>query len=146
MPGPLPDPKALRRDRPSDKASWIDLPSTGRKGDAPPWPLTKATPPERKQWAKEWAKPQAAMWERDGQQDEVAIYVRTFLRSQDPAAATSLLAEVRQMRDGLGLSQEGLLRRRWKIDEPVQRAVRTDDPNRSSAKARFQVINGEAAG
>jgi len=40
--GPAPDPTALRRERPSDKAEWRTLPAEGRKGRAPAWPL----PPE----------------------------------------------------------------------------------------------------
>lgn len=37
--GPPPDPDALRRDRPEDKAGWTILPAAGRQGAAPKWPL-----------------------------------------------------------------------------------------------------------
>ena len=36
--GPPPDPNALRRDRPGDKASWTTLPAEGRAGKPPAWP------------------------------------------------------------------------------------------------------------
>lgn len=37
--GPPPDPNALRRDRKQDVAGWTTLPSEGRRGAAPKWPL-----------------------------------------------------------------------------------------------------------
>lgn len=37
--GPPPDPNALRRDRPSDKAGWTILPANGYQGPLPKWPL-----------------------------------------------------------------------------------------------------------
>jgi hypothetical protein len=37
--GPPPDPNALRRDRPSDKAGWTILPASGYQGPLPRWPL-----------------------------------------------------------------------------------------------------------
>lgn len=37
--GPPPDPNALRRNRPEDKAGWKMLPAEGRLGDPPAWPL-----------------------------------------------------------------------------------------------------------
>lgn len=37
--GPPPDPHALRRDRPQDVATWRTLPSEGREGAPPRWPL-----------------------------------------------------------------------------------------------------------
>lgn len=37
--GPPPDPNALRRERPEDKAGWTLLPASGRSGDVPLWPL-----------------------------------------------------------------------------------------------------------
>lgn len=37
--GPPPDPNALRRDRADDKAGWTSLPSEGRAGVVPAWPL-----------------------------------------------------------------------------------------------------------
>lgn len=39
--GPPPDPNALRRDRKDDKDGWTTLPSEGRKGRTPRWPLTE---------------------------------------------------------------------------------------------------------
>lgn len=37
--GPPPDPDALRRDRPEDKAGWTLLPAEGFRGPVPEWPL-----------------------------------------------------------------------------------------------------------
>lgn len=44
--GPPPDPNALRRDRPSDQATWTTLPAEGRTGEPPEWPLLDVQPRE----------------------------------------------------------------------------------------------------
>lgn len=69
--GPAPDPDAIRRDRPSDQATWTALPDR-RDGSLPAWPLPDQTPREAVLWVREWQRPQAVMWERNGQQVEVA--------------------------------------------------------------------------
>ena len=75
--GPAPDPLALARNRPSDQVTWTHLPAS-REGDPPVWPLTRTTARERALWAREWKRPQAVMWERNGWESEVALYVRTL--------------------------------------------------------------------
>ena len=62
--GPAPDPNALRRDRPSDQSEWTNLPAAGRDGPPPSWPLADVIGNELEVWAREWARPQAVMWER----------------------------------------------------------------------------------
>lgn len=37
--GPPPDPRAFRRERPTDQQGWRTLPAGGRTGSAPKWPL-----------------------------------------------------------------------------------------------------------
>jgi hypothetical protein len=71
--GPPPDPNALRRDRASDKAGWTTLPAAGRAGKPPAWPLTEQTPREIRLWDDLWSRPQAVMWEKLGQEYEVAM-------------------------------------------------------------------------
>lgn len=145
MPGPAPDPNALRRERKNDQGSWTLL-SAGRQGDPPAWPFSRANKRELEQWKREWARPQAVMWEHDGQQEEVALYVRTLVRSEVSFADPKLLPIVIRMQEALGLSQPGLLRRRWKIEEPAEPAKkRSNDPDRAAQKAALRAIVGGAA-
>jgi hypothetical protein len=69
--GPAPDPMALRRER--DAGEWKVLPGEGREGAIPEWPLEEQTVREGVLWGRLWRKPQALMWERYGQEYEVAL-------------------------------------------------------------------------
>lgn len=142
--GPPPDPSALRREW--DKGTWTSLPAAGREGDPPAWPLTRATARELVLWAEEWQRPQALMWEANRSEREVALYVRALRLAENPRAATNLRTLVRQYMDGLGVSDDGMLRKRWRIEEvAAQASVRTDDTDSSTVRARFQSITGGIA-
>ena len=78
--GPAPDPNALRRDR--DGESWVTLPAEGRSGAAPKWPLAGKSKREAELWAQEWKRPQAVIWEANGQEIEVALYVRSLIAAE----------------------------------------------------------------
>ena len=73
--GPAPDPLALRRER--DAGEWTELPAAGRDGPVPDFPLVQPLARELEIWAAQWVRPQALMWERNGQQLEVALFART---------------------------------------------------------------------
>lgn len=141
--GPAPDPNAMRRDRASDLASWVTLPESGREGLAPAWPLPRPTAPEKRMWEREWQRPQAVMWERLGLGDEVALYVRTFIRAQAKDAAATLIGRAMQLQESLGLSTTGLARRRWTIggatQQQRQQATGTEG---KSARARLTALKG----
>ncbi|WBB73247.1 hypothetical protein O7602_26770 [Micromonospora sp. WMMD1128] len=150
--GPPPDPKALRRDRKTD-GEWTILPAAGRPGDPPAWPLSEHEDPgwgdrETELWRRLWSRPQAVEWERQGQELEVALYVRRLVEAEQPGARANLATLVRQMADALGLTIPGLRTNRWKIAEPGSstRARRSGpvEPVRKSARDRFQVIDGAA--
>lgn len=113
--GPPPDRIAVRNGR--SGAGWIRLPASGRKGDPPAWPLTRATNREKAIWADEWQRPQALMWEASGQELEVALYVRTVREAECPKTATALRTLLVRMQEHLGLNQPGLARNRWLIVE-----------------------------
>lgn len=148
--GPPPDPAALRRDRPSDKDGWTDLPAEGRKGKTPAFPLDAPTKRELQLWAEEWKRPQAIEWERNGQFLEVALFVRTFAGAESPKATAAERTLVRQQMDALGISLPGLLRNRWRIlpVEPVEKptAPRAAPARRSTgtARQRLRAVNGGA--
>ena len=113
--GPQPDPNAIRRERPDDQAGWITLPSE-RTGPMPAWPLPgPVSAEEMEHWAKLWKTPQSTIWEKEGVEDDVALYTRSFVAAAAPGAPVGLIKEVRIMRDDLGLSPGAALRKRWKI-------------------------------
>lgn len=152
VPGPAPDPNALRRDRPSDVAGWTSLPAEGFKGDLPAWPLTTGGyvgDIEQDLWALIWRKPQAAMWESLGLRFQVAAYVRAFVLSTDGDDETAgLKAAVLRMEDGLGISAKGLNTLRWKIapDEVgSRRDAAAPKAKRASARDRLKVLNAGGA-
>lgn len=142
--GPAPDPNALRRDRPSD-AGWTTLPQDGRTGPAPEWPLTDASDRELELWAREWRRPQAVMWERNGQEAEVALYVRSLAEAETPEAAVTLRNLVRQLQEALGVSLPGMARNRWRIGE-VEKAAQRPAAKGPSARDRFKVVTGGGEG
>jgi hypothetical protein len=141
--GPAPDPQALRRSR-KDDAGWETLPGP-REGDAPEWPeeLAGASVSELAMWSREWRRPQARKWEVNGQEFEVAMYVRTFISAAMPDASANMRALVVRQQETLGISLSGLARNRWIVGEqqesvgaPAERAVAGE------AKRRFTVVRG----
>lgn len=143
--GPPPDPNALRRDRKSD-ATWTTLPSDGRQGNAPEWPLTEQDDREAELWADLWSRPQAVMWERLGQEYEVAMCVRILAKAEAPRAGTELLKVSRQYFDSLGLTTQGMLRNRWRIEQAAPEtpaAAPAAAPKRPSSRDRLTVIRGD---
>lgn len=139
--GPAPDPQALRRER--DAGEWTELPAAGRAGDPPEWPLSDPTPRELELWAVEWRRPQAIMWERNGQALEVAMFCRAVADAESPRASVSARTLVRQQMDSLGLSVPGLRSNRWKIVDAVSvSAAPAPRPGRQrgSARTRLKVV------
>jgi hypothetical protein len=137
--GPAPDPNALRRDRPSD-SQWTHLPAAGRQGEAPAWPLSRVTRREAELWAREWRRPQAVMWEVNGQHVEVALYVRSLVGAERPKASVALRTLVRQQQEALGISLPGLLRNRWVIAEMADPARDVPRGASTSVKDRMKLV------
>jgi hypothetical protein len=144
--GPAPDPTALRRDR--DAGEWTILPAEGRQGATPEWPLTEQTIREADLWGALWRKPQAIMWERYGQEFEVALYVRRFSEAELMDSRVNLSTLIRQMADSLGLTTPGMRANRWRIavDEVAERregAGKQQPATRRAARDRFKVVPGD---
>jgi hypothetical protein len=104
----------------------VRLPAEGRKAPAPVWPLTRPTKAELAVWAELWSTPQSVAWERLGWIRTVARYCRCLVLSERKDATSSLLGEVRQMEDRLGLTPMSMLRLRWEIVEDEVGAARGD--------------------
>ncbi|MFE5771433.1 hypothetical protein ACFQ7O_24070 [Streptomyces sp. NPDC056485] len=140
--GPAPDPNALRRER--DAGEWTILPAEGREGATPAWPLRGQTPREADLWHGLWAKPQALMWERYGQEVEAALYVRRLTEAEELGSAVVLSTLVRQLADSLGLTTPGMRANRWRI--AAEEAPATVAGQRrtagSSARSRLKVVTG----
>lgn len=137
-----PDPNALKRDR--DSAEWINLPAEGRQGPVPGWPLSKATARELELWEREWKRPQAIVWEANGQFEEVALYVRTLRKAEQPKAATNVGTLVKQQMEALGISIPGMLRNRWRIGVGSTEA-KAAQPEGPTAKERLKLVSGGSA-
>lgn len=95
-------------------------------------------------WAGEWRRPQAIEWERNGQELEVALYVRALVAAEAPGAKVTLRTLVKQQQEALGLSLPGLARNHWKIGDAEQEpANRPAEPKAKAARSRFKVIDGD---
>lgn len=86
------------------------------------------------------------MWERNGQELEVALYVRTLAVAEQPGARTDIRTLVKQQMEQLAISLPGLARNRWLVD-PGDRLPTAPEPStaprRLSARERFEVIGAE---
>lgn len=133
--GPPPNPNARRRNvRPSNAV----LPSEGRRGEVPAWPL----PPtarhteqladlEAALWRELWSTPQAVAWERLRWYRDVAQYVRWKVLGE--LGNIDAAKEARQLSDRLGLTPLALLRLGWTISEDEvaeKRAAAPEKPKR----------------
>ncbi len=151
--GPPPDPNALRRNRKSDAAGWRTLPAEGRPGPPPKFPLVDVQPREWDLWRDLWSRPQAVMWEEMGQAYEVALLVRNLSEAEQPGARADVQKVVRQYMDSLGLTVQGMLRNRWKVDQaepsaPVaeeEQPKKAATPRRRSARDRLRVVDGDGS-
>lgn len=144
--GPAPDPNALRRER--DAGEWTILPAEGREGATPDWPFEEQSVREIVLWERLWRMPQSLMWERYGQELEVALYVRRLAEAEKPDSAVVLSTLVRQMADSLGLTTPGMRGNRWRIDRPSEESEElSTGPSPTagnSARARLRAISGGA--
>ncbi len=99
---------------------------------------------ETELWTEEWRRPQAIEWERNGQEVEVALYVRALVAAEAPDAKVTLRTLVKQQQEALGLSLPGLARNLWKIEEAdCDEAAEPVKPKAQGARSRFKVIDGD---
>lgn len=144
--GPAPDPNALRRER--DQGEWTILPASGRSGEPPAWPLAGQSDREVELWTALWRKPQALMWQRYGQELEVALHVRNLALVEMPGAPVNLGTLVRQQQDSLGLTTPGMRANRWRIpgDEVAQKRGDRSAPAAPDQPAARDRLRGIAGG
>lgn len=141
---PLPNPNARRpnsqRTSSGGSAPVQALPSGGRSGPPPGWPLGRMVKGEKARWRYLWSLPQAAVWEREQLTHVVARYCRLVIRSEAPDAQAALLAQTLGLEDRLGLSSKSMRQLRWAVTEDEVAEKREDKPAR-----RLRVVDPKLA-
>ena len=138
--GPPPDPNALRRDRKND-GEWTTLPAR-RDGNVPEWPLVEQTVREDDVWDAYWRKPQAILWDRNGQHFEVALHVRQLCAAEAHDAGVNARTLVRQQLDSLLLTLPAMRSARVRIAEDEVTERREAAPRTPSSRSRLKVASG----
>lgn len=118
MPGPLPDPNAIRRNAPT--VPTVSLPLSGRQGDAPDVPSWVSLADKGESWwAWAWSTPQAVAWGTSvGMESSVAhrASLEDDLSTADTVPARlSILKLMNDLDNQLGLTPKGMAALRWKI-------------------------------
>lgn len=143
MPGPAPKPAAQRR-RTNPTIAMTRLPSEGRKGEAPEWPMRTHAGFDENLWDELWSTPQAVAWERLGAGTIRVVARYVVLLAEADVGEPKAAMEVRQIEDRLGLSPLAMLRLRWEVapDEVAEaREQRTASPAKSDARARLRIVD-----
>ena len=142
--GQRPDPNSLRQ---NGNSEWITLPTEGRAGDPPSWPLGEQSEREAEVWADWWTLPQAVIWERNDMRYEVAAAVRCLKKVEHPRCNANDHAQFRQYLDSLGLTVKGMRANYWRLPETITDAEITpikEGAQRRSSRNRFGVVvNGD---
>lgn len=141
MPGPAPDPNALRRDR-KDDPSWLVLPNVSA-GVVPVWPLPDGCSRELELWEFYWGKPQSVLWLKNQQEHEVAIFVRRVAEVEASGSSTALGVLVQRQMDALLLTIPSMYKARVRIADDEVSAFRSlKDVAGGSIRDRLRVARG----
>lgn len=133
MPRP-PDPNALRRER-NDDPSWLRLTPRDPAAAVPDFPLADPSPRVLHWWEHFWGTPQANQWEEGREHVTVAIFCQVLAEAEKPTAPVTIHRPLKSLRDELGLSVDGMRRRRWVMpDENVAAVPATVTPIRSAPR------------
>ncbi len=121
------------------KVGPLTLPSEGRSGPAPKWPLDgKASKAELEAWKALWATPHAVAWESLGWTRTVARYCRAMLAAEQPGANPALLAQVTALEDRLGLTPKAMRLLLWRMSEETIES--SEEPNVLDIRERLQAV------
>lgn len=123
------------------------LPSEGRRGETPEWPLSSSAAYDPDLWAELWSTPQAVAWEALGAGCVRVVARYVVLLAEADVGEPKAAMEVRQLEDRLGLSPMAMLRLRWEIapDEVAEaREQRTASTTKADARKRLRIVDGEA--
>ena len=120
------------------------LPSEGRKGETPEWPLSSSAAYDPDLWDELWSTPQAVAWERLGAGTIRVVARYVVLLAEAEVGEPKVAAETRQMEDRLGLSPMAMLRLRWEIadDELAEaREQRTAPKAKADVRSRLRIVD-----
>lgn len=140
--GPAPTSTERSHKAKQDQQGWVTLPADGRDGPEPAFPLADPSPRELQLWERLWETPQATMWERLGQDFEVASYVRLLVRAESPRSSAIVWGQVKMFAESLGLSVSGMQRNKWTVGtiEPEAPASPQGSPV-ASLTARLKAVS-----
>ena len=145
--GPPKDPNSGRSDRAGFKLTA--LPAEGYAGPVPDFPLPGATDRELEVWESVWRSPQACAWSLPSESwrvRSVAMWVRTSVRCEDPAASPNLLAQLHRFADQIGMTTAGLASMGWSVAKDELAEKRSEQggqpPAPSSSRDRMKVVRG----
>ncbi len=114
MPGPAPNPQAVRRNA---RVGPLRLPAEGRQGPPPAWPFRNLWPTEEPVWQALWATPQAVAWEQmgSGMVRAVARFVRLGTAVDDGTPDPRVFTALQQLEDRLGLNPKAMRTLMWEV-------------------------------
>lgn len=131
---PAPNPNAQRRNA---RIGPRVLPKSGRQGPIPDCPLETPTMSELEMWDRLWNRqPQAVVWEEMELYDEVARYVRLYLRSVAPTVGQMVHGQVTTLANQLGLTARGMQQLMWTVEETTEKP---QEGNVVNARERFKL-------
>ena len=144
--GPAADPNSGRSDRRG--FTLTALPSEGYRGEVPDFPLPQVSERELEVWAQAWRTPQACAWSMPSEswrQRTVALWVRTLVRCEDPAAPAALLSQLHRFADQIGMTTAGLAEMGWRVavdETATKRDERASDATEEVAPRRLSSVPG----
>lgn len=139
MPGPAQKDPATRRRRNVSVGKTL-LPANGRVGETPAWPFMAVAEPDV--WAELWSTPQASAWEHQSWTRVVARYAMLLEEVEQPDAKGTILAEVRQLEDRLGLNPKAMRSLLWEIaaDEVAEKRDESVPSKAASKRAQLKIV------
>lgn len=142
--GPSPDPGSGRSERRGLR--FNALPSEGREGPPPKFPLPGVSKRERELWVWAWSTPQACAWELEPWRwHSVAMWVRTAVVCEGDEATAADKNSLHRFADQIGFTPAGLRENGWAIaaEEVAERRVSqvVDEPG-DDVRLRLRVVGG----
>jgi hypothetical protein len=126
MPGPAPKHPSVRARR--NKTSTAATLSAVHDVVAPPLPTRLWHEQTRAWWSDLWASPMAPEYDESDRHGlfALAVLVDDFWRTEDPKLRKEIAAEIRQQRQGFGLTPIDRRRLQWEIERVDEAQDRAD--------------------
>lgn len=137
------NPEERRRRNVPTRGEWVDLPKSNP--EKPPAPANDWHPHTKTAWNSWWADPASLMW-GPADQDTVRELARLHDRMESMEGTrglSSMASEVRQRKDGLGLSEKGKRDLRWRVVSDEVAEKRKEAATRESPYDRVSLYRGE---